>query len=198
MTNREKYILSIYEELSDMGKHENVKLVKNTVNDGIYIKKTLKNYNIEIYKIIKNRQIKGIPKVYEIIEDEKELIIIEEYIHGPNLQLTPNYTVFFIDGGLASDRTQEIFEATGVITDKTYMLTNKKGLEGKNIINPDFEINELITPLAFLPFFQILSYQITEDTHKWKKHPLMDEMKRLAGAKTLNYESSPLRKDIPQ
>ena len=33
MTNREKYILSIYEELSDMGKHENVKLVKNTVND---------------------------------------------------------------------------------------------------------------------------------------------------------------------
>ena len=48
MTNREKYILSIYEELSDMGKHENVKLVKNTVNDGIYIKKTLKNYNIEI------------------------------------------------------------------------------------------------------------------------------------------------------
>lgn len=61
---------------------------------------------------------------------------------------------FFIDGGLASDRTQEIFEATGVITDKTYMLTNKKGLEGKNIINPDFEINELITPLAFLPFFK--------------------------------------------
>lgn len=55
MTNREKYILSIYEELSDMGKHENVKLVKNTVNDGIYIKKTLKNYNIEIYKILKNQ-----------------------------------------------------------------------------------------------------------------------------------------------
>ena len=35
MTNREKYILSIYEELSDMGKHENVKLVKNTVNIGV-------------------------------------------------------------------------------------------------------------------------------------------------------------------
>lgn len=31
-----------------------------------------------------------------------------------------------------------------------------------------------------------------------EKHPLMDEMKRLAGAKTLNYESSPLRKDMPQ
>ena len=92
MTNREKYILSIYEELSDMGKHENVKLVKNTVNDGIYIKKTLKNYNIEIYKILKNRQIKGIPKVYEIIEDEKELIIIEEYIHGLTLDKKYNKT----------------------------------------------------------------------------------------------------------
>lgn len=92
MTNREKYILSIYEELSDMGKYENVKLVKNTVNDGIYIKKTLKNYNIEIYKILKNRQIKGIPKVYEIIEDEKELIIIEEYIHGQTLDKKYNKT----------------------------------------------------------------------------------------------------------
>lgn len=92
MTNREKYILSIYEELSDMGKHENVKLVKNIVNDGIYIKKTLKNYNIEIYKILKNRQIKGIPKVYEIIEDEKELIIIEEYIHGLTLDKKYNKT----------------------------------------------------------------------------------------------------------
>ena len=140
----------------------------------------------------------GALKVGETIQVPGIAYELEEYIHGPNLQLTPNYTVFFIDGGLASDRTQEIFEATGVITDKTYMLTNKKGLEGKNIINPDFEINELITPLAFLPFFQILSYQITEDTHKWKKHPLMDEMKRLAGAKTLNYESSPLRKDMPQ
>ena len=83
MTNREKYILSIYEELSDMGKHENVKLVKNTVNDGIYIKKTLKNYNIEIYKILKNRQIKGILKVYEIIE---------EYIHGLTLDKKYNKT----------------------------------------------------------------------------------------------------------
>lgn len=92
MTNREKYILSIYEELSDMGKHENVKLVKNTVNDGIYIKKTLKNYNIEIYKILKNKQIKGIPKVYEIIEDEKELIVIEEYIHGQTLDKKYNKT----------------------------------------------------------------------------------------------------------
>lgn len=52
----------------------------------------MKNYNIEIYKILKNRQIKGIPKVYEIIEDEKELIIIEEYIHGLTLDKKYNKT----------------------------------------------------------------------------------------------------------
>lgn len=85
MTNREKYILSIYEELSDIGKHKNVKLVKNAVSDGIYIKKTLENYNIEVYKTLKKKQIKGIPKIYEIIENENELVIIEEYIHGQTL-----------------------------------------------------------------------------------------------------------------
>ena len=31
-----------------------------------------------------------------------------------------------------------------------------------------------------------------------EKTSINDEMKRLAGAKTLNYESSPLRKDMPQ
>ena len=56
---------------------------------------------------------------------------LEEYIHGPNLQLTPNYTVFLLTEVLLLIEHKEIFEATGVITDKTYMLTNKKGLEGK-------------------------------------------------------------------
>ena len=143
----------------------------------------------------------------------EKMIVATKKFYADNIKaLTSLQTVYIcsvganmgtaMEGALKVGETIQVpgiaYEATGVITDKTYMLTNKKGLEGKNIINPDFEINELITPLAFLPFFQILSYQITEDTHKWKKHPLMDEMKRLAGAKTLNYESSPLRKDMPQ
>ena len=58
----------------------------------------------------------------------------------------------------------------------------------------------LIVAIAFIIF--ALNHPeksfLWSNTHKWKKHPLMDEMKRLAGAKTLNYESSPLRKDMPQ
>lgn len=123
---------------------------------------------------------------------------LEEYIHGPNLQLNPSYTVFFVDGGLVPERTKQIFEATKVITDKAYFITNEKGVVGDGIVNIGLDLDELITPLAFLPFFQILSYKITEDTHRWSKHPLMNRMKELAGAKTSNYDNSPLRRDMPK
>ena len=86
MTNREKYILSIYEELTDLGKHENIKLVKNSVTDYICVKKILTNYNKDIYITLKNENIPGIPKIHEIIENENELIVIEDYVHGQTLE----------------------------------------------------------------------------------------------------------------
>ncbi|MCD7825978.1 MAG: protein kinase [Clostridiaceae bacterium] len=85
MTARDEYIVSIYEELTVLGGHENIKLVKNTVNDTLCVKKTLINYNKDVYITLKEKKIPGIPKIYEIIETPEQLIVIEEYIHGQTL-----------------------------------------------------------------------------------------------------------------
>ena len=59
----------------------------------------------------------------------------EEYIHGPNMQLTPDYTVFFIDTNVKHDRMYEVFEATKLITKHTYMVTNKIVEDGDDVLN---------------------------------------------------------------
>lgn len=122
---------------------------------------------------------------------------VEEYIHGPNLQLTPNYTVFFVDGGCASERVFEIFKNTRIVTKKSILLTNCRKFEGEGIFYVPFDGQEDLTPLCFLPFFQMMSYEVTERLHKWEKHPLQLLMKEKVAAKTDNYINSPLKRDMP-
>ena len=44
---------------------------------------------------------------------------IEEYIHGPNLQLTPQYNVIFFDGNDgASRRVEQVYKATRKVTNR--------------------------------------------------------------------------------
>lgn len=111
----------------------------------------------------------------------------EEFIHGPNLQLTPDYTVFFIDGGNSSSRIQTIFKACRQVTDRAFLITNQPGFTGEGVLNIPAEISELLTPLCFLPFFQILAYRTTTELNRWRQHPLLKQMKEAAACKTENY-----------
>lgn len=101
MTAKEEYILSIYEELSDVGNHNNAKLVKCSLDGMLYVKKNLTNYNIDIYEKLKKIRISGVPKIHEIIEDEGKLIVIEDYINGRNLG-------DFREGKLSIDKAKDI------------------------------------------------------------------------------------------
>lgn len=130
----------------------------------------------------------GALKIGETIQIPAIAYESEEYIHGPNLQLTPNYTVFVVDcGGRAGERIRLIAEATGTVTDRVLLLTVDRQQKGRKVIYLEKELEEEILPLAALPFFQIISYQVTEDMHRWKKHPLFAGMEKIAASKTANY-----------
>lgn len=86
MTTKDEYTLSVYEDLTTLGQHDNVTLVKNSLNDNIYVKKVLKKYNKDVYVSLKEHSIKGIPAIHEIIEDDGHLIVIEDYICGETLE----------------------------------------------------------------------------------------------------------------
>lgn len=122
----------------------------------------------------------------------------EEYIHGPNIQLTPSYTVFLIDGGEGSERTYQIFQGTRIATPHAFLVTNNASYQGDNVFYVPCKVLPEITPLCFLPVFQMTSYTITEDLHRWGKHPLKLKMEKAVSSKSDNYVNSPFSEDTPR
>ena len=97
------YKLSLYKELTVINESDKskIELVQNIVDNKIYVKKTLSNYKIEVFKELQNIDNIGIPKVYEVIEDEGILYVIEEFINGKTLEEIQG------EGVLSEDRVIE-------------------------------------------------------------------------------------------
>lgn len=61
-------------------------LVQHVESGKFYVKKTLEVFNINVIQRLKQYPVTGMPKVIEVIEDNGKAILIEEYIHGDNLE----------------------------------------------------------------------------------------------------------------
>lgn len=115
----------------------------------------------------------------------------EEYIHGPNMQLTPEYAVFFIDTNPGSNRMQQIYEATGRVTEHIFMITDKilqeEAADDRYISCPAGIIHEL-TPLYTVVPFQHMTAVVTKEKNGFKCHPLFDEFEKVIHCKTDDYQ----------
>ena len=114
---------------------------------------------------------------------------IEEYIHGPNLQLTPQYNVIFFDGNDgASRRVEQVYKATRKVTNRVYLISNNPQLSSdEHVLSLSDTVSSELSPLVYLPFVQLLSYIVSNDLHSIYQHPLLKEFKAIAAAKTENF-----------
>lgn len=87
MTLEEQCRLSYYKKIADISTHKNVCLVQHLGNNRIFVRKEQEIYSREVYEYLKKCNNPHIPKIYECIENEDKLIIIEEYVHGESLAL---------------------------------------------------------------------------------------------------------------
>lgn len=112
----------------------------------------------------------------------------EEYIHGPNMQLTPDYAVFFVDTNEKHDRMQEIFAATGLVTEKIYMITNKKMEKSQRVCSVENQVRNEITPLFTGVLFQYIAAVVTQEKNQFKCHPLFEKFEEKIHCKTEDYK----------
>lgn len=128
----------------------------------------------------------GALKIGETIQIPSFAYEAEEFIHGPNLQLTPNYTLYFIDDfSVGSERLMQIYQAAHSVSDKVFAITNNPIVDNQHAIRLPFEIHEpLLSPLYVLPFFQIIAHQVTTELNKWNNHPMLEHFKDYADSKT--------------
>lgn len=78
--------ISCYKTIAVINEDHNIFLVQNLTNKKIYVKKILDIYNRQIYQYLYEHQIKGIPHVIDLYEDNNQLTVIEEFISGSSLQ----------------------------------------------------------------------------------------------------------------
>lgn len=138
--------------------------------------------------------LEGALKIGETVHIPSCCYEVEEYIHGPNLQLTPNYNVLIFDGNdSTSERVKQIYLATKEVTDKVYLISAENRMQNdKNVLQLSKTVHSDCLPIAYLPFIQILSHVISSSLNSSKQHPLLKNFKRIASAKTesfVNYDN---------
>ena len=102
MTLEEEYRLSCYEELTTLGNHNHIYLVKHKLSGEIFVKKVLSRFSLDVYKQLRDLQIPGIPIIHDLILENDSLILIEDYIHGQTLeQLLEEQTTLVYSDALA-------------------------------------------------------------------------------------------------
>ncbi len=81
-----EYMLSQYQELGMLNGNNSVRLVRHSITGRIAVKKYMPASQKPVYVFLKLHRNEFIPEIYGYFENESQLIIIEEYIEGRNLE----------------------------------------------------------------------------------------------------------------
>lgn len=81
----DQYKLSLYnnKELLHSSKSSDIFLVISTLTGKLYIKRIYKDINMtQLFNAIKNKHIRNSPEIYEVFYDDRDTVVIEEYVMG--------------------------------------------------------------------------------------------------------------------
>lgn len=81
-----EYLLSQYEELGELNGNPHVRIVRNYITGKIAVKKMMGSGQKQVYDFLKSCKTRFFPEIYECVEDGEELIVVEEYFEGRNLE----------------------------------------------------------------------------------------------------------------
>jgi len=79
-------LLDSYNRIATINENHRIFLVQHKLSKNIYVEKILTLYNLSVFQYLAQNHIKGTPQIFEIIEDDGHLIIIEEYISGRTIR----------------------------------------------------------------------------------------------------------------
>lgn len=113
---------------------------------------------------------------------------VEEFLHGPDYQLTPSHAVFLLDDPLGDDRIYQIYEELSNVTDKVFLITYSNCKENQNTILtlPTIDFPYLYT-FSYLMSIQIIAALMSDSTQTWVKHPYFEAFNKKIGIKTQRY-----------
>ncbi len=112
----------------------------------------------------------------------------EEFVHGPEMQITPGYLVFIVDDPQGSERLANIADALSNVTTKTVLLTAHPRGKAHEVAVP--QVAPLLSAIPNLVFFQTIAAMIAERLKSWDVHPYLDAVSKQMEVKAEGYEES--------
>ena len=107
MTDEQTAVLAQYKFISVLDEVHGVSLMQNTSDRRLYLKKEMSSYSFGVIEWLKQHPVKNTPYIYELIEDDGHLTVIEEYFAGSTLQeLLDNGTLF--TAGAIRDMSEQL------------------------------------------------------------------------------------------
>ena len=161
MTLEEEYRLSCYEELTTLGNHNHIYLVKHKLSGEIFVKKVLSRFSLDVYKQLRDLQIPGIPIIHDLILENDSLILIEDYIHGQTLEqlLEEQTTLVYSDALAIMRKLCDVLKSLHALTppiihrdlklSNIILTSNPCGMRGVN--SASFSVIPVATSIALDP-----------------------------------------------
>lgn len=133
----------------------------------------------------------GALKFQETLKRPAMYYELEEFLHGPDMQLTPNYTVFLIDDMATknSSRFAEVFSALKKITTNVFFITSSKQFAtDERVLQTESANNWVFAPYYSLPVVQLIAAIMSDELKTWDTHPYFDEFDKKIAIKTADYD----------
>ena len=131
----------------------------------------------------------GALKFQETLKRPAMYYELEEFLHGPDMQLTPDYTVFLLDDYTPSKRMAKVANALSSITDNVYLLTSdSNGSDLPNILHIPQPTSEALLPFVTLPPIQLIAATLTDTLNKWDTNPYFHTFDELIAIKAEDYK----------
>lgn len=118
----------------------------------------------------------------------------EEFLHGPDMQIRPGYTIYLLDDYPSNSRIIDIYKGLSNITNHTYLITTNYRMQAdkNSIIIPKPESAEYYV-FEVLLVFQLICSELSEELQTWATHPFFDYLEKKLKIKSSGYEEE-LRK----
>ena len=82
----QKCLISYYVQIASINPQHNIDLVQHAETGKIYVRKTTEFYNMSVYKNLMQVPCPGMPRIYDLFEEDNTLTIIEEFISGDTFE----------------------------------------------------------------------------------------------------------------
>lgn len=115
---------------------------------------------------------------------------VEEFLHGPDFQLTPNHTVFLLDDFEPNKRIEQIFKQLQSVSSQIYVVSSNPQLTGEKVLHLPKSLNRHIDSMEKLFPFQFIAAYLSDKLDTWDKHPYFEKVNQSIEIKTELYRSN--------